>query len=459
MKPTSTRRVVVESGGVGVVAHVGLHAVGSLADRLDLGAELSSAIPWAGRGVPVYDRGNILVHMSLVLAGGGEACTDIEHLGLSSGLFGSVCSDTTAARVFSEISEGTRASIGLAIARVRERVWSRLPVGTGSDPVVLDIDASLVEIHSENKENAAAHYKGGYGFHPMFCFADATGEMLSGVLRPGNAGANNARDHIRVLDEAIGQLPGPIAVGHRDGDDRGLVDRRLIVRADSAGNTREFLEACKARHVGFFVTARKNTQVSEAVFDAIGVEVWAPALNTVRGPRRQDGKGAVVADLSSLVDLSGFPPGTRFIVRREPRHEGASVTLFESWEYRYHGFYTDQDGDPAELDKMMREHAHVEQHIQRLKDSGLCRFPFRDFNANETWMMTVGLAADLVCWFRLLCLKGPWRNARLKSLRWNLFHIPGRLVRKSRQRIVRIIDGWPAAEVLAEAYRHIAAIA
>ena len=74
---------------------------------------------------------------------------------------------------------------------------------TGTAPVILDIDASLVEIHTEAKEGTGPHYKGGWGFHPMFCFADATGEALCGLLRPGNAGANTVADHVAVLDAAI----------------------------------------------------------------------------------------------------------------------------------------------------------------------------------------------------------------------------------------------------------------
>ena len=70
----------------------------------------------------------------------------------------------------------------------------------------------------------------------------------------------------------------------------------------------------------------------------------------------------------------------------------------------------------------MRAHAHVEQHIQRLKDSGLCRFPFTSFEANTNWMMAVAMAADLVRWFQLLCFDGPWVNARPKALRWG--HLP-----------------------------------
>jgi hypothetical protein len=104
----STRRVVVEPGGAGVVAHVGLHALGSFADRLGLGDALSVAIPWRGNGVPIHDRGKVLVQAALMLAGGGESCLDIEHLRIGDDLFGSVPSDTTVARTFHEIGPETR---------------------------------------------------------------------------------------------------------------------------------------------------------------------------------------------------------------------------------------------------------------------------------------------------------------------------------------------------------------
>ena len=105
---------------------------------------------------------------------------------------------------------------------------------------------------------------------------------------------------------------------------------------------------------------------------------------------------------------------------------------------------------------MMRQHAHVEQHIERLKDSGLCRLPFSDFEANSTWMTLVMLAADLVRWFQLLCADGSWRSARPKALCWRLFHAPGRVVRGARQTVVRILANWPEADALLSAYRRIA---
>lgn len=450
VKITSTRRVRVEPDGEGVVAQVGLHALGSLADQLGLADELSGAMPWQGSGVPVHDRGKVLTQTALMLAGGGECCSDIEYLRLGSELFGSVPSDTTVARCFGEIGPQVRASVEAAIARVRTKVWDQLD--EGDDPVVLDIDASLVDVHSENKQQTAATYKGGFGFHPMFCFADATGEALSGTLRPGNAAANKASDHLGVLDDGIDQLPEEIAAGHRVGDDPNLVKRQVVVRTDSAGFTAEFLNGCGERNIGFFTSARKDPQVTAAIDDAEGiVAVWEPAL-------RADGttdEDTVVAELTSLIDTAKLPAGTRLVVRREPLHPGAQRSLFPSMQFRYWGFYTDQDGTPPELDLMMRQHAHVEQHIQRLKDSGLSRFPFTDFDTNAAWMTAVMLAADLVRWYQLICLPEPWRDARPKTLRWAIFSAPGRIIHTARQRIVRLIAGWPTTQVICDSYNRI----
>jgi hypothetical protein len=450
---TSVQRVKVESGGTDIVAHVGLHALGCFADRLGLGDSLSLRIPPAGERLPIHDRGKVLVQTSLMLAGGGESCADIEHLRLQPVLFGGVPSDSTVHRTFHEITGQTRADIALAMAEVRKKVWARSSATTGKGPVVLDIDASLVEIHTDGKEQAAPTYKGGFGYHPMFCFADATGETLSGILRPGNAGANTVADHVTVLDAAIAQLPEAIAAGHRTGDESDLVTRSVVVRADSAGCTEGFLSACRARNVTFFVTARSNPQVTAAICDAIGIDqVWEQAV-TQAGELRD---GAAVCELTSLITDKKLPTGTRLIVRREPLHPGAQRSLFQSLEYRYWGFYTDAEGDPVELDATMRAHAHVEQHIQRLKDSGLCRMPFSNFEANANWMMTVAMAADLVRWFQLLCFDGSWVNARPKAMRWGLFHAPGKLVHQSRQLIVRIIDGWPGTDAPIGAYQRMA---
>jgi hypothetical protein len=453
----STRRVAIEAGGDGAVAHVGLHALGSFADRLGLGDALSARIPPAGERLPVHDRGKVLTQAMLMLAGGGESCADIEALRAQERLFGPVASDSTTYRTFRQIDPATLAGLWEAVASVRAKVWRRSSVTNTAEPVLLDIDATLVEVHSENKEGTAPTYKRGFGFHPMLCFADATGEALAARLRPGNAGANTVADHLGVLDDAIAQLPAEVTSGHRPGDPAEAVTRPVVVRTDSAGCTHGFVAGCRARNIGFAVVARSNKQVAAAIsrtYTETDAGRWAPA-------RRQNGEprdGAGVAELTDLVDLSDWPAGTRLIVRREPLHPGAQQTLLPSTQFRYWGHYTDQAGDPAALDATMRAHAHVEDHIRRLKDSGLCRFPFTSLAANRAWLATVCFAADLVRWFQLLCVTGHLARAEPKTLRWRLWHAPARLIHHARRDVVRILDGWPDAAIILAAHAHIAAL-
>lgn len=102
--------------------------------------------------------------------------------------------------------------------------------------------------HSE-KQNAVPTFKRGFGFHPLCSFADhgqdGTGEPLSVLLRPGNAGSNTAVDHITVARDALRQLPFTARGGR--------VGRKVLIRTDSAGTTHEFLDWLHARRLSYSV--------------------------------------------------------------------------------------------------------------------------------------------------------------------------------------------------------------
>jgi hypothetical protein len=101
--------------------------------------------------------------------------------------------------------------------------------------LVIDLAAAVVVCHSE-KELAAPTFTKTFGFHPRLAFCDNTGEFLAAALRRGNAGNNTAADHITVLDAALTQLPD----AHRHGTP-------ILIRADTAGCTQEFLAHIRSR--------------------------------------------------------------------------------------------------------------------------------------------------------------------------------------------------------------------
>ncbi|WP_420438089.1 IS1380 family transposase [Candidatus Poriferisodalis sp.] len=442
MKPTSVTNAQLTGGGDRVVWGAGLFALGRFADRVGLTEALSAAVPARGERAPVHDRGAVLVHALLVLAGGGEACTDIEYLRAQRELFGEVASDSTLYRTLTGLGPGGPEALMGAAAAVRERLWAGRDRGR---PLVVDVDSTLVEIHSENKEGAAPHFKGGYGFHPMVC-STADGEPLWVKQRPGNAAANDIADHLEVIDAAVSMLPCPDAAGHRPGDDSELAQRSLVVRIDAAGCSAKLAKGLRDRNIGFMVSARSTPGIQAAIRGALGDPGrWH---NAAKRPRQRKPGRAQVADLTDLVDLPGWPARTRLIVRREPLHPGAQRSLFGSDNYRYWGFLTDRTGDTAQLDRLMRSHADVENAICRLKDSGLARMPFTDWHANSAWAALAMTGLALVGWFQTRCLTGTLRRAAPKRLRWQLWHLPAVVCHSARRVLLRLPQQHPGARAL-----------
>ena len=470
VKANSSLALRVEVGGGSQVGHVGLWLLGRFADRLGVGEVLSEAFGASG---VVVDRGRLLVHLMLVLAGGGEACTDIEVLRSQRRLFGVVGSDSTLYRTLVGADDGLVGRLAAAMAMVRERVWADFPVG---GTVVLDIDSSVHEVHSENKTGAAPTYNRKYGFHPMYCFSDWTGEPLAVRLRRGNATPNRVSDLTEVLDAAIAALPERMRVGHSVGDDEGLVVYPIRVRADSAAGP-AFAKACRQRNVGFSFVAQGSDGIAEALSHIpVDDPRWQPAVpqpkptppNTDNGtddslgtPVTEDTKPepprSHVIELTEHVKAYHWPKdGLRLVVRREPKHPGAKRSLFSSDDYRYWGHWTDQNTDPTESDRDMRAHARVENHIARIKDQGGNRFPFTEFAPNRLWLHLVALADTLVRWFQHLTLRGTrLHKARPKTLRWNLWHIPGVITRHARKTTIRIPATWPTGPLIATTHQHI----
>jgi len=274
--------------------------------------------------------------------------------------------------------------------------------------------------------------------------------MLAVRLRPGNANANHAGDHIVVLDEAIGQIPAM----HR---------RRLLVRADTAGATHQLLDWLTAldqrrgRSVEYSIgfPIHKGIAVHDAI-RALPEQAWTAALDA-------DGEvrdGAQVAELTGLLDLSRWPAGMRIVVRRERPHPGAGLTLFEQHDgWRYQAFATNTaNGQLGFLEARHRAHARVEDRIRVAKDTGLGRFPSRDWAINQVWVQLAAIAADLTSWLQLLALDGGLAKAEPKLLRFRILHVPARLVHSGRQRQLRLPAGWPWAAPIMTAFAKIMAI-
>ena len=386
----------------------------------------------------------MLVDLAVMLIDGGECVSDLGALADQPDLFGEVASHSTASRVVHALGPGERAAIRAARAAARERAWR---LGGRPERIVLDFDSHLVEVHSE-KERAAPNRKHGFGFHPLGCWLDESGEALAMLLRPGNAGANTAADHITVLDDALAQLPADVADRERD------EPTEILARADAAGATHAFAAALRERKIGFSLGYYVTETVGAAAL-ALPDSAWRPALNA-DGQARD---GAWVTELTDHVDLGAWPQGTRLIVRRERPHPGAQLRFTDTDGHRYQAFLTDQAGaDIAALEVTHRLHARVEDRIAEARELGLARLPFHAFSDNETWLELILLAQDLLAHKRALVLDCDSARLGPKRLRHRLLHVAGRLTRSGRRRTLHLPAAWPWADKLIAAFTRLRAL-
>jgi hypothetical protein len=483
-----SQRLEVEVGGVGTVAAAGVVLPRLLADRLGLTTGLAEVVARAGF-VPVRHRGRALVDAACALAAGAACLSDIEAMTAQEEIFGpgGGASDSTMLRVLDELAErlggdglpGRRLARATAAARVRAweaivarhgqlpavrvagRDLTRAATEPGGRPrpvLVVRVDATLIEAASP-KAQAAGHYKGGFGFHPLTSWCSNIGDALAVMQRPGNAGSFTAADHLAVLTAALAQIP---ALWRTD----------VLVSIDGAGASHDVIDYLTSLN-----TAPEHGRRGRRVEYTIG---WPLDERTVAGIeqlRESDWGAAVhsdgvldpaaqVADLTGIMRhgpdgdrLASWPRCLRLILRRTPRPANKPAKLGEHPDWEYGAFVTNSPGGQVQfLDARHRTQAHVEDRIKQFKACGAANLPSIDYGRNAAWLQLAALATSLTAWLRHLALDGELAKASTKTLRFRILSAPARLVTHARQRILKIPPGWTWSTDLATAWNRLQAL-
>lgn len=437
--------VAVTGDGTGVTSQAGTHLLGRIAEQLGIAGGLSQVLADTTSRASAHDRGRVLTQLAMTIAAGGRCLSDLRTLRDQPELFGRVASDATGWRAVHQVDD----TLFDELVTVRQTAARRLLETTDVDQLELEVDATLLHLHSEDKQGAAATFKGGWGFAPMLCFIEPLG-LPAGMLRPGGATANNAADQLAVIDQAIGALPEMWQAGHRPGDGPESVQRRLVVRADTAGGTSKMVRGLAARNLVFAVGMRANVDAAGVIAD-LDEAGWGPAHDT--SGRVRD--GAQVREVPALVP-DWAPEGTRAIVRRERPHPGAQLRLWDHNGLRHQVTLTNDDTDDITvIEREHRGHARVENRIKNLKDTGLSRLPFHDFDANRVWVELVQIAALLLAGLTTLIDDEELAVAEPRRLRYTLLHVAARITRHARRLWLRLDHAWPWTDQLMAAHRRL----
>lgn len=447
-----------DGSGTGIVSHAGATVLLRAAEKTRLTTALSDALmPWR-KPLATHDPGKILLDLAVAVAVGGDCLADINQLRADPAVFGQIASDPTVSRLIATLAADAPAvltAIASGRARARTRAWhcagdTAPDHGRDAhDPLVIDLDATLVTAHSE-KEHTAPTYKRGFGFHPLCAFVDhgsaGTGEPLAIELRAGNAGANTAADHITVTAHALAQLPQ--VSGYR-------VGKTVLVRTDSAGGTHDFLNYLHKRRLAYSVGFGLTEPIAEAI-DGLSPQVWTPAYDA-DGTERD---GAWVAELTGVLDLSTWPDGMRVIVRKEKPHPGAQLRFTDRDGLRLTAFATNTvRGQLADLELRHRRRARCEDRIRTTKDCGLTNLPLHGFDANRIWCVIVEIACELIAWTQMLAFTDTQaRRWEPKRLRHRVFTIAAKISRHARRTRLKLAAHAPHMTLLLDAIARLTAL-
>ena len=452
-------RVQVDTADVPAVGQAGGVLLTDTIAAAGLDAALSSALaPWR-KPLAVHDPGKVVLDLALTLALGGDCLADIALLRAESGVYGRVASDPTVSRTVDALAADASAAlkaINTARATARAAVWALAGEHApdhavdAAAPLTIDIDATLITSHSE-KESAAPTFKRGFGHHPLCAFVDhgpeGSGEPLAVLLRAGNAGSNTAADHITVARAALAQLP-----GHRPG---GRPGRKILIRTDGAGATHAFLDWLHGQRLSYSIGFGLPDNTPQ-LLKQLPAEAWTPAYDA----HDQIRDGAWVAELTGLLDLTGWPPGMRVIARKERPHPGAQLRITDADGLRVTAFATNSTrGQLPDLELRHRRRARAEDRIRCAKDTGLTNLPLHDFAQNQIWCAIVALACELTAWMQMLALTDTdARRWEPKRLRTRLFTVPATLARSGRRQLLHLAAHHPWATVVHDAVARLHAL-
>jgi hypothetical protein len=358
-----------------------------------------------------YGEGQAISGLVYNLVLGGEHLSDLEVLRGDQGTqelleAEAILAPTTAGEFLRKFDLGDIQDLQRAHLRLQERVRPHQRATT----CTIDLDSSIDEQASRQKEGSTKAYNGEVGYHPLLAFWAEEGELLFSHLRRGSA--HTARNVRWFLRETLKQMP-DIAVKQ--------------LRADSGFYSKIVVEWCEAHHFTFTITADQTAPLRAAIA-AVPERGWSKLPEY---------------DLAEVAEFHYQPTGWaqpyRYVIKREL----AETTAGELY-WKYHATVTNEPKRSAsEVVRWHLQHANMENAIKEHKSGlGLEKLPTQKFHANWAYLLIGQLAFNLAAWFKRLVLPLGYRRATIKTIRHHLLNWAGKLVHTARWVFLVITDHY-----------------
>lgn len=332
------------------------------------------------------------------------------------------------------------------LLKIQERIIER----TCDHPTVatIDEDATIVE---SAKEEARPTYLGDRGYQPVVNYWAEKDMILADEFRDGNVPA--AYDLLSSLLRSIEMLPASVT--------------EVRYRADSASYNHDLMDRLRnglthnGRHIKMvFAISADVTPSLKGEIEKLSSDSWKPLRKvTDRGviAGRKEWAEVVFVPSKNSTKKDSFPD--RYLAIRVKPSQGE---LFSDGNaYRYYAVVTNNwDWDGERLLRWHREKCGtIERVFNVLKnDLGAGVMPCGRFFANAAWWRLNCIAYNTLSVMKGKALPDTWQPYRMKTLRFLLIGVAGRIIRTGRQVILRFAGMASVCEIFQDARRKLSVL-
>ena len=317
----------------------------------------------------------------------------------------------------------------------------------------LDMDATLV---STNKIDALFSYKGDKAYQPLNTWWFEQGIILHTEFRDGNVPAGF--EQLRVFKEALDCLPEEV--------------KNVRLRSDTAGYQHNLLRYCATGEnsrfgvIEFAIGCNVTKEFKEAVAQVEESE-WKPIYKTAYGEKYATGTEWVeVCYVPNAIGHSKKYPAYRYLAKREALDKqqelpgmDSQIELpfptmdIKSQSYKVFGTVTNMDWEGEKLIHWLHERCGKSEEVHAVMKDDLAggKLPSDDFGENAAWWWIMILALNLNAIMKKLAMGVSLVSKRMKAIRFSFINLPGRVVTRSRNLIIRLTKNNPAMELLINA--------
>lgn len=292
------------------------------------------------------------------------------------------------------------------------------------EPLVLDIDATVIESH---KSIAFTTYKMFPGFTPIIGHLNG-GYVIHQEFRAGNVAP--ADHNLAFVKQCEAQLP-----KHR---------KLSYLRADSASYQSSLFNYCNNRNIIYVVGGHLDRSVLTNIET---IDSWEP-LRTIKGTAHH--LKEEVAEFYHTMQNTDH--AFRMIVIKKtttPLLHGMEAFLSQEEKLalaseRYSVIATnDLEKTAEEIVRFYRQRGDTsENRIKELKNGfNLKYLPTSDFQANALYFHIGTLAYNLFILFKRI-LHVSWQKHTIQTIRYKLYHIAGKVVHHARQIVLKVNEAF-----------------